>query len=179
MPVDAWRTACRAHKLQGREVSTVHCPAILGRANRDSFQRIVDWLDLNAVCYGDYSWNKLEWRTPLLDGEHALREHLRARFGAAFASAPFAALVNVALPEESRALKAPLAASAGGWGQISEHGWRDTTDADYVATRRLVDAAIAPLLAHDIAGTCGHDDKCLCECCWVRRAASDVRASAE
>ena len=147
--------------------------------DRDSFQRIVDWLDLNAVCYGDYSWNKLEWRTPLPDGERALREHLRARFGAAFAAAPFAALVNVALPEESRALKAPLAASAGGWGQISEHGWRDTTDADYVATRRLVDAAIAPLLAHDIAGTCGHDDKCLCECCWVRRAASEVRASAE
>jgi hypothetical protein len=32
LPVDAWRTACRAHKLQGREISTADCPAILGRA---------------------------------------------------------------------------------------------------------------------------------------------------
>jgi len=145
--------------------------------DRDSFQRIVDWLDLNAVCYGDYSWNKLEWRTPLPDGERALREHLRVRFSAAFASAPFAALVNVALPEESLALKAPLAVSAGGWGQMSENGWRDTADGDYIATRRLVEAAIAPLPAHDIAGTCGHDEKCLCDCCWVRRAVQTERQS--
>ena len=149
----------------------------LVQLDRESFQRIVDWLDLNAVCYGDYSWNKLEWRTPLPDGERALREHLRAKFGAAFAAAPFAALVNVGLPEESRALRAPLAVSAGGWGQMSENGWRDTTDADYVATRRLVEAAIAPLPAHDIAGTCGHDDKCLCDCCWVRRAVQTGRQS--
>ncbi len=32
MPEDAWRTACRFHKLQGREISTADCPAILGRA---------------------------------------------------------------------------------------------------------------------------------------------------
>ena len=31
-PVDAWLTACRAHKLQGREIPTADCPAILGRA---------------------------------------------------------------------------------------------------------------------------------------------------
>jgi hypothetical protein len=32
MPVDAWRTACRAHKLLGRETSAADRPAILGRA---------------------------------------------------------------------------------------------------------------------------------------------------
>lgn len=137
--------------------------------DRESFQRIVDWLDLNAVCYGDYSWNKLEWRTPLPDGERALREHLRSRFGPVFAAAPFAALVNVALPDESRALKAPLASNAGGWGQFSENGWRNTGDGDYLATRRLVEAAIAPSSSRDIAGTCGRGDKCLCDSCWVRR----------
>jgi hypothetical protein len=145
------------------------------RLDRESFARIADWLDMNAVCYGDYSWNKPEWREPSPDGERALRERVRARFGAGFAEAPFAALVNVALPEESRVLKAPLAASAGGWGQFSENGWRDTADASYVATRRLVEAAIAPLPGRDVAGTCGHDDKCLCGCCWVRRAVQTAK----
>lgn len=142
--------------------------------DRESFTRIVDWLDLNAIYYGDYSWNKLEWREPLPDGEKALRAHLRTRFGTAFADAPFAALVNVALPEESRVLKAPLAVTSAGWGQIIENGWRDTSDPDYIATRRLVEAAIAPLRYHDIAGTCGHDDHCLCDCCWVRHAITAV-----
>jgi len=31
-PVDARRTACRAHKLQGRQIPATECPAILGRA---------------------------------------------------------------------------------------------------------------------------------------------------
>jgi len=149
----------------------------LVQLDRESFQRIVDWLDLNAVCYGDYSWNKPEWRTPLPDGERALREHLRARFGAAFAAAPLAALVNVALPEESRALKAPLARTAGGWGQIPENGWADTAGTEYIATRRLVEATIAPLPTHDIAGTCGRDVKCLCDSCWVRRAVQAAKHS--
>lgn len=145
------------------------------RLDRESFARIADWLDMNAVCYGDYSWNKPEWREPSPDGERALREHVRARFGAVFADAPFAALVNVALPEESRVLKAPLAASAGGWGQISDNGWRDTSDPNYVEMRRLVEAAIAPLPGRDIAGTCGRDGQCVCGCCWVRRTVTNLR----
>ncbi len=32
MPEDAWLTACRSHKLQGREIPTADGPAILGRA---------------------------------------------------------------------------------------------------------------------------------------------------
>jgi hypothetical protein len=35
--------------------------------------------------------------------------------------------------------------------------------------RQLVEAAIAPLEARDIAGTCGRK-KCLCRTCWVRHA---------
>jgi hypothetical protein len=32
MPVDAWRTACRAHKLQGSQIPAADCPTMLGRA---------------------------------------------------------------------------------------------------------------------------------------------------
>jgi hypothetical protein len=34
--------------------------------------------------------------------------------------------------------------------------------------RQLVEAAIARQQHHDIAGTCGHDDRCACDSCWVR-----------
>jgi hypothetical protein len=34
--------------------------------------------------------------------------------------------------------------------------------------RELVHAAIQPLAYHDIAGTCGRDENCLCLSCWVR-----------
>ncbi|MFA6563422.1 MAG: hypothetical protein WCV00_16060 [Verrucomicrobiia bacterium] len=145
------------------------------RLDRESFARIADWLDMNAICYGDYSWNKSEWREPSPDGERALREHVRAKFGTAFAEVPFAALVNVALPEESRVLKAPLPVADGGWGQISSNGWRDTNDPDYIAMRRLVEAAIGPLHGRDIAGTCGRNAQCVCGCCWVRRAVTNLR----
>ena len=70
-------------------------------------------------------------------------------------------------PSESRILKAPLAASGGGWGQITKGGWRDTNDPGYRKMRQLVEAAIAPLKFHDIAGARGHD-KCVCGTCWVR-----------
>ena len=51
-----------------------------------------------------------------------LREEIRRRFGPQLAEQPLAALVNVALPEESRILQAPLAAEAGGWGLWPEAG---------------------------------------------------------
>ncbi|MGO8750471.1 MAG: hypothetical protein ACLQNE_31375, partial [Thermoguttaceae bacterium] len=146
--------------------------------DRQSLARIIDWLDVNAVCYGDYSWNKLEWRQPLPEGERALREHVRGRFGPALAEQPYAALVNVALPEESRILKAPLDVKAGGWGSFPEKGWRDTTDLDYLRTRRLVEASIAPRGQHDIAGTCGRDDRCKCDSCWVRSKNNQDRETA-
>ena len=135
--------------------------------DRDSFAQIVDWLDVNAVYYGDYSWNKPEWREPLPEGERVLRAHIRDRFGPVLAEQPFAALVNVAWIEESRILEAPLAAEAGGWGLFPEQGWRDAGDPDYQRMRQLVEASFTPQLHDDIAGTCGHDDRCACDSCWV------------
>jgi hypothetical protein len=138
--------------------------------DHESFARVVDWLDANAVCYGDYSWNKPEWREVAPAGERALREEIRTRFGPAVAEQPYAALVNVALPEESRILKAPLSTAGGGWGLFPKTLWRDTSDPGYLRMRQLVEASIAPLRYRDIAGTCGHDDRCLCDSCWVRKA---------
>jgi hypothetical protein len=134
-----------------------------------SRQRIIDWLDLNAPLYGTYSWNKDEWRRPDPEGEKLLREHIRQTFGDALAGQPFAALVNVALPDESRILKAPLARAAGGWGQVERGGWTSADEPDYRRMRQLVEASIQPLLYRDIAGTCGRDEKCVCLSCWVRK----------
>ena len=66
------------------------------------------------------------------------------------------------MPDESRILKAPLALAAGGWGQIEHGGWKSTDDPEYQKMRQLVQAAIQPLPYHDIAGTCGRDEKTAC-----------------
>ncbi|MBA4147773.1 MAG: hypothetical protein H0X66_06625 [Verrucomicrobia bacterium] len=134
----------------------------------ESRQQIIDWLDLNAQFYGTYSWNKDEWQRPDPAGEKALRAYIRQKFGPELAAQPFAALVNVALPEESRILKAPLAITGGGWGQIAKGRWKNSDEPDYQKMRALVHASIQPLPFQDIAGTCGRDENCLCLSCWIR-----------
>jgi hypothetical protein len=136
--------------------------------DRESFQRIVDWLDLNAQFYGDYSFNRAEHRKPNPEGEAALREHIARVFGETLAKQPFEALVNVALPTESRTLNAPLAVEAGGWGQIKKNGWTSKNDPGYKKMLELIEAAITPLTRHDVAGTCGGGRHCQCGMCWVR-----------
>ena len=138
--------------------------------DRESLQRIVDWLDLNAVFYGDYSWNKAEWRKTRPEGEEALRDHIRGTFGKELADQPYAALVNVALPSQSRILQSPLSRQAGGWGQLDSRGWATTADPGYQQMRRLVEASLRPPADRDVAGTCGRNEECQCESCWVRRA---------
>jgi hypothetical protein len=138
--------------------------------DRESFQRIVDWLDLNAQYHGDYSHNRQEGSPPAPEGEKALREYVRELFGPEWAGQPFAALVNLALPLESRILKAPLGVEGGGWGQV-KGGWKDTSDPRYRKMAERVQACLASL-PKDLAGTCGQgpgpDGKCRCGCCWVR-----------
>ena len=144
-----------------------------GKLDRESFLRIVYWLDLNAQFYGSYSWNKDEWRAAIPAGEKALRAHVAECFGKDLAAQPFAALVNVALPEASRILKAPLALAAGGWGQIPG-GWDGREDAGYVRMQQLVSAAISALEHHDVAATCAQP-ACECRGCWVRSAEAEYR----
>ena len=77
---------------------------VVGRASRrqrkklvdldgESRQRIVDWLDLNAQYYGDYSFNRAEGQPPCPEGEAALRAAIARRFGPELARQPYAALV--------------------------------------------------------------------------------------
>jgi hypothetical protein len=134
--------------------------------DRESLQRIVDWLDLNAPYYGGYSWNKPEWRAVSPEGETALRDAIRARWGEALAGQPLAALVNVGSPGQSRVLQAPLAREAGGWGQMADGGFSSTEEPGYRRLRRLVEGCLIPLAHHDVAGTCGRDP-CVCDSCWV------------
>jgi len=132
----------------------------------DSFQRIVDWLDLNVQYYGDYSFNRPEHRPLDPVGVKDLRDHVAQTFGPKLAAQPVEALVNVALPTESRILKGPLAAGGGGWATLSPL-WPSTRSAGYRRMLELVQAAIGPLPHVDKAGTCGRD-KCVCRSCWVR-----------
>ena len=133
-----------------------------------SFRRVVQWLDLNGEFYGDYSWNKPEWREISPVDEKALRDHVRKTFGPELAEQPFAALVNVGLATESRILKAPLAVGAGGWGQIAG-GWASTSEPGYRKMLELVEASLRPVEYHDVAGTCQRPN-CECRSCWVHAA---------
>jgi hypothetical protein len=148
--------------------------------DRESFRRIVDWLDLNAPFYGDYSFNRAEDQPPLPEGERALREAVRRRFGAELADQPFAALVNVALPAESRILLAPLPREAGGWGQIARGAWRDRDDPAYREMVDLVEGSITPRQFQDVAGTCGRGGKgCRCGGCFARLYFEERQARAQ
>jgi len=143
--------------------------------DRESFQRIADWLDLNAQFYGDYSYNRFEMLAPPADAEKALREAVAQRFGPDLAKQPLAALVNVANPAESRVLLAPMPVAAGGWGQWAAGAWRGADDPAYLDMRKLVDAAVPHPKYQDVAGTCGRPDGCACGNCWVRKDADARR----
>ena len=114
-----------------------HGEAVLDRA---SFQRIIDWLDLNAQCYGDLFPNKLEERKIDAAGMLALRAFIKPLFGDAIANQPERALINTAQPDESRILLMPLATAAGGWGQLQ--AWQSKTDPNFKKMAGLVEQCI-------------------------------------
>lgn len=141
--------------------------------DQESFRRIVDWLDLNGQFYGTYSWNKDEWRRLDPEAVQDLRASIGQQFGEELAAQPIAALVNIALPAESRILKAPLALEAGGWGQIPD-GWTSINDAGYRKILQAVEKCILPLESNDVSGTC-NQDPCQCGSCWVAPAEKEYR----
>ena len=102
--------------------------------------RIVEWLDLNAQCYGDLFPNKLEERGINPKAFVELRDYVEELFGKKIASQPERALINVAQVDESRILMAPLAEKAGGWEQIG--AWKDKNDPVYKKMAELVDKCI-------------------------------------
>ncbi|MBI3985914.1 MAG: SUMF1/EgtB/PvdO family nonheme iron enzyme [Lentisphaerae bacterium] len=105
------------------------------------FLRIVEWLDLNAPYYGDYSLSRTERIRPAASKVAALRDHIRSRMPTPYstwADDPLDALVNLADPAQSRILMAPLADTAGGWGQGATILWRDKSDPGYQALFRQI-----------------------------------------
>ncbi len=141
-----------------------------------SWERVITWLDVNAQFYGNYSFNRAESRVPDPAGERALRDYVRACFGDALAAQPFEALVNNGCLEESRILNAPLASAGGGWGQLPQ--WASRDDEGYKKMAALAAAALAPLAARDVDGTCGTPQRCRCGSCWVRPHEDAYRAAA-
>ncbi|MBT3285965.1 MAG: hypothetical protein HN380_01370 [Victivallales bacterium] len=132
------------------------------------FRRVAQWLDLNAPFYGGYTWNKAEWRLPIPEAEIRLRAAAAKRFGTKISEQPFAALVNVGDPEQSRILLTGLPVASGGWGQLPKNaGWDEL--------RTLVQASLSPLPAQDLAGTC-QQSACQCRACWVPKAEADYQA---
>ncbi len=96
------------------------------RLDPESFRRIIEWFDLNCQFYGDYGPARPQRNPPSPEGEKNLREHVAQTCGichAKLSGQSLAALVNVALPEESRVLEAPLAVNAGGWAQCKGLAW--------------------------------------------------------
>jgi len=172
-PKDYFSHAGRLAKIL-RDGDSNHPPlGAEGGLDRDSFRRIVQWLDLNAQFYGDYSWNKPDWRGVSSQGEKALRAHVRATFGPKVAALPYAALVNKSMPSLSRILQAPLAKEAGGWGQF-ENVWSDKNQPGYAKMQELVKASIVPSPYRDIFGTSGRENG-PCHSNWVRKARADYR----
>ena len=135
--------------------------------DRESWQRIVDWLDLNAQFYGNYSHNRSDRREVSPEGEQALRAHVAETFGDDLAAEPLDCLVNRGLITESRILKGPLAVAAGGWGQI-RGGWTSTQDPGYRKRLALAEKVFLPREYRDVAGTCGRGENCKCGNCWVQ-----------
>ena len=86
----------------------------------ESWERLMQWLDLNCPYFGDYGPTRPERLRPSVAGEKNLRAVVRnecASCHTGMAEQPLQTLVNTALPAESRVLLAPLAVTAGGWGQ--------------------------------------------------------------
>ncbi len=116
--------------------------------DEESWLRIIEWLDLNAPMYSDFLWDRPELRTRDKRGEKALRAYISTQFGETLANQPFEALVNSGLITESRILNAPLATSAGGWGQMP-NGWKTIKEPGYVKMLKLVRASLRPLKKYE------------------------------
>jgi|GEM_PF-1170533 len=134
-----------------------------------SLRRIVDWLDLNAQCFGDYSHNRIHQVGYNGDGERELREAIKERFGDELSRQPMSTLVNIAQPDESRILMATLSERAGGWGQVSQNAFGSKNDSEYKRFVELVAASINTPSHYDVRGTCGRSHGCGCGNCGERR----------
>ena len=108
--------------------------------DHESTMRVIEFMDLNAQCYGDLFPNKLEARQIDAKAMDELRSYVKEVFGEKLAAHPERALINTVQVDESRILMAPLALAAGGWGQIK--GWPDKNDPGFQKMQQLVEKCI-------------------------------------
>ncbi len=112
----------------------------LAETDRESYMRIIEWLDLNGQCFGDLFPNRIEDRKFDEKGLAALRENIKEVYGEKIAKQPASALVNAAQPEESRVLMMGLPTKKGGWQQVK--AFSDSSDPKYRKMAALIDACI-------------------------------------
>ena len=134
--------------------------------SKEEWDSLILWMDLNAQNLSGYGFNLNELRQPDPTGEALLRKSAETLFGKEVAGQPYAALVNVGVPEKSRVLLAALPVDKGGWGQF-KNGFSGREDVRYGAMLSLVQRSIAPQKYTDHLGTCGRGTNCVCNNCWV------------
>ncbi len=129
---------------------------------------LIVWMDMNAQELPSPSWNLPEFATQVPAGVRALRETVKALFGDTLARQPYDALVNMALPEKSRILMAPLPLEKGGWGQIAnDKSYTGKNDPRFLKMEALVRASFKVPPYEDRHGTCDRQAECRCRDCWV------------
>lgn len=113
-----------------------------GKTNMDheSFMRIIEWLDLNSQATGDLFPNKIEERTINKGNMQKLHEYIRQQFGDEIADQPDHALINPAMPQESRVLMLSLSVEAGGWNVAG--GFKSKEDTNFKKLAKMIDDCI-------------------------------------
>ncbi|NMA45665.1 MAG: hypothetical protein GX945_03800, partial [Lentisphaerae bacterium] len=106
-----------------------------------------------------YSFSRREDISADPAGEKALRDAVRQHFGDVWAELPYACLVNVADPAQSRVLTASL---PGGDAAI----FTGPDDPGWLRLQELVEQSMAPYQPPPADGSCGQR-KCICGSCWV------------
>jgi formylglycine-generating enzyme required for sulfatase activity len=126
-------------------LETTHAPRV--RLDGASWERLMQWLDLNCPYFGDYGPVRAERLRPSAAGEKQLRSVLQASCAschAGLAAQPLQTLINTALPAESRVLQAPLSVLAGGWGQCRGLDLASRLTPEFQRLEAAVRGALAP-----------------------------------
>ena len=113
----------------------------LAKIDRESYMRIIEWLDLNGQCFGDMFPNRIEHRRFDETKFALVRAYAKELYGEKIAGQPKTALVNASQPDESRVLMMGLPVTKGGWGQKSAV-FASKDDPKYKKMAALVEASI-------------------------------------